>query len=104
MRLLQEIGLSLALLALFVIALLGQALAGWRSDSEERRQHGQPAMPLPAYLASGTPAVYNLLRHHFAGGKLQRGEGWTRRWGWAWARRSAPTTLAEMGPRPGTGA
>jgi hypothetical protein len=54
MRLLRENGLSLALLALFVIALLGQALAGWRSDSEERRQHGQPAMPLPAHLASGT--------------------------------------------------
>jgi hypothetical protein len=54
MRLLRENGLSLALLALFVIALLGQALAGWRSDTEERRQHGEPAVTLPAYLASGT--------------------------------------------------
>jgi len=49
------------------------------------------------------PPIYSPSRHHFADGKLQRGEGWTRRLGWAWARRSAPTTLAQPGPRPGTG-
>ena len=72
-----------------------------------------PAVIEPALAASrlrkvwadlAFPPVYSLLRHHFADGKLQRGEGWTRRLRWAWARRSAPTTLAQTGPGPGTGA
>ncbi len=36
--------------------------------------------------------------------ELQGGERWTRTLGWAWVRRSAPNTLAEADPRPGTGA
>src|SRR4051794_31536104 len=42
----------------------------------------------------GTPPGYGSSRHPFAGRALQGGGGWTRRLGWAWARRSAPTTLA----------
>jgi hypothetical protein len=54
MRRLRENGLSLTLLALFALSMLGQALAGWRSYDEERRQHHEPVVSLPAYLASGS--------------------------------------------------
>src|SRR3954453_17483598 len=46
------------------------------------------------------PPAYGSSRHRFAGRGLQGGEGWTRTLGRAWARRSAPTTLAQAGPRP----
>ena len=46
------------------------------------------------------PPAYGSSRHRFAGRGLQGGGGWTRTLGRAWARRSAPTTLAEAGPRP----
>src|SRR4051812_13082949 len=49
------------------------------------------------------PPAYVPLRHRFAGKRLQGGGGWTRTLGWAWARRSAPATLAETGPRPSRG-
>jgi hypothetical protein len=54
MRLLRENGLSLILLALFALSMLGQALAGWRSYDEERRQHQEPAVTLATYLISGS--------------------------------------------------
>src|SRR4051794_37672674 len=56
---------------------------------------------LEALLAP--PPAYGSLRHRFAGRKLRGGGGWTRTWGWAGARRSAPGTLAETGPRPSRG-
>jgi hypothetical protein len=40
------------------------------------------------------PPGYGSSRHPFAGRALQGGGGWTRWWRWAWARRSAPITLA----------
>ena len=46
------------------------------------------------------PPAYGSSRHRFAGRGLQGGGGWTRTLGRAWTRRSAPTTLAEAGPRP----
>src|SRR5690242_3838199 len=49
------------------------------------------------------PPAYSSLRHRFAGRQLQGGGGWTRLQGWAWARRSAPATPAETGPRPSRG-
>ena len=49
---------------------------------------------------SDLPPAYGSSRHRFAGRGLQGGGGWTRTLGRAWARRSAPTTLAEAGPRP----
>src|SRR4051812_12901108 len=45
-------------------------------------------------LAGHHPPGYGSSRHPFAGRALQGGGGWTRRLGWAWARPSAPTTLA----------
>ena len=53
MHRLRENGLSLTLLALFALSMLGQVLAGWRSYDEERRQHHEPAVTLPAYSVSG---------------------------------------------------
>jgi xanthine dehydrogenase YagS FAD-binding subunit len=46
------------------------------------------------------PPAYGSSRHRFAGRGLQGGAGWTRTLGRAWTRRSAPTTLAQAGPRP----
>ena len=43
-------GLTLAFLALMLLSLAGHALAGWRVDSEERIDHGQPAESLVQYL------------------------------------------------------
>jgi hypothetical protein len=58
------------------------------------------------YLMVAIPPGYGSSRHPFAGRDLQGGGGWTRRLGRAWARRSAPTTLAVNGsavngPMPG---
>jgi hypothetical protein len=53
MRFLRENGLTLALLALFSLAMLGQALAGWRSYDEERGLHGEAVVASPSYLATG---------------------------------------------------
>jgi hypothetical protein len=44
-------GLSLVLAALFVVSLVGQAVAGWRHDNEEKRAHGEPAQSIGEYLA-----------------------------------------------------
>jgi hypothetical protein len=58
---------------------------------------------VPPALFDRPPPAYGSLRHRFAGRKLQGGGGWTRTSGWAWARRSAPATPAETGPRPSRG-
>jgi hypothetical protein len=44
-------GLSVVLLALFVATLVGQGLAGWRHDNQEKRTHGEAAQSLGEYLA-----------------------------------------------------
>lgn len=46
-------GLSLAVLALFALATVGQALTGMAEYNEERTGHGQEALPLAGYLQSG---------------------------------------------------
>jgi uncharacterized membrane protein YbaN (DUF454 family) len=46
-------GLTLALLALFAASIVGHALAGWGAYNEEQRQHGEAAVALAGYLASG---------------------------------------------------
>jgi hypothetical protein len=46
-------GLSLALLALFLASIVGQAFAGWYALGEELAIHGQPAPDLRTYLATG---------------------------------------------------
>ncbi|MCW2245813.1 hypothetical protein M2352_001404 [Azospirillum fermentarium] len=52
-RFLHDNGLSLVLLALFLGAIIAQAVAGWRADVEDLRVHGAPALGFAAYLASG---------------------------------------------------
>ena len=46
-------GLSLVLLAVFVVLIAGQVVAGHAALNEERALNGQPALGLAAYLSSG---------------------------------------------------
>ena len=48
---LRDNGLSLALLILFLISIVGQALAGFAHHNDEQRDHGQPEVTLTAYLS-----------------------------------------------------
>jgi hypothetical protein len=50
---LRDNGLSVTLFALFLIALIGQALTGWSAHAEELRIHALPAIGFGAYLTSG---------------------------------------------------
>jgi len=52
-RILRDNALSLALFALFLISIIGQAIMGWRALAEELRIHGESAMGFLAYLATG---------------------------------------------------
>jgi len=46
-------GLSIVLLALFLLCMVGQIVSGWYAYNEDERAHGQPEITLPAYLATG---------------------------------------------------
>lgn len=46
-------GLSVTVIAIFVVLLIGQTLTGWRSHNEERQQAGGSVLSLPQYLGSG---------------------------------------------------
>lgn len=48
-RFLRDNGLSVTLFVLFLVALVGQALTGWRVHSEELRLHELPA---PAFWST----------------------------------------------------
>ncbi len=50
---LREHGLSLALVALFVAAMVGQTVTGYRVFNDDAREHGQSAVAFTSYLASG---------------------------------------------------
>jgi hypothetical protein len=50
---LRENGLSLVLLALFLLCLLGQSLAGFLDWNEELRRHGRRTLDFVQYLGSG---------------------------------------------------
>lgn len=50
---LRDNGLSIVVLALFLLFLAGQAVAGWQEFNDEQREHGEAAVTLPAYLSSG---------------------------------------------------
>jgi len=52
-RFLRENGLTLVVLALFLLFMAGQVVTGVSQFNEERRAHGEPPLSLPAYLSSG---------------------------------------------------
>lgn len=53
MRFVRENGLTLTLLALFALAIVGQALAGRQSYNEERVLHHEEEVSLTSYLETG---------------------------------------------------
>jgi hypothetical protein len=52
-RLLRDNGLSIALLALFLVSIGGQVIFGWRAFLEEQQEHGLQGVGLGGYLATG---------------------------------------------------
>jgi hypothetical protein len=52
-RFLRDNGLSITLFALFLMSIIGQALAGWRAHIEELRTHGRPLIGFQDYLTTG---------------------------------------------------
>ena len=44
--------LSIVLLMLFLVSLVGHAIAGWKTYNEDQRQHGQTEVAFKAFLAS----------------------------------------------------
>ncbi len=44
--------LSIVLVILFAVSLGGHALSGWMAHNAEQRQHGQPEIPMTAFLTS----------------------------------------------------
>jgi hypothetical protein len=50
---LRDNGLTLVLLAVFLVSLVGQAFTGWGAENEVRSDHGQAPMALAAYLGGG---------------------------------------------------
>jgi hypothetical protein len=52
-RIIRDNGLSLVLIVMFVAALVGQALTGWRSYNQEQQDHNQPEIGLGEYLTTG---------------------------------------------------
>lgn len=53
-RAIRENGLALFFLVLMLIAILGQAIAGYRVEVEELRQHGEPSEGFFEYAVSAT--------------------------------------------------
>jgi hypothetical protein len=49
-KLFKNNGLTIALMALFLVSILGQFYAGWRVENEELARHGEAAIGLGAYL------------------------------------------------------
>jgi hypothetical protein len=48
---LRDNGLSIVVLTLFLVFLVGQALAGWHEFNDEQREHGEPAVSLWQYVS-----------------------------------------------------
>jgi hypothetical protein len=52
-RLWKENSLSIVCIAAFLVLWVGQAVAGWRHDVDERREHGESALSLREYVSGG---------------------------------------------------
>jgi hypothetical protein len=52
-RIWHDYGLSIVLIALFLMTLAGQTLAGWRVFNNDQREHGMSAISLGQYLRTG---------------------------------------------------
>jgi hypothetical protein len=52
-RVLRDNGLSLVMLALFLVFLAGQSIAGYKANNSENEQHKQPSESYVRYLTSG---------------------------------------------------
>ena len=64
-------GLSVTLLVLFVVSLVGQAVAGYRNHANEQHAHDQPAGTFVSYLAS--PAFLEVTMENWESEFLQMG-------------------------------
>jgi hypothetical protein len=53
MKWVRDNGLTLALIALFIVSVVGQGWAGWLAESEEQARHGEAAPQLFQYLGGG---------------------------------------------------
>ena len=53
MKWVRDNGLTLALMALFLLSVIGQAWSGWLADVEEQARHGEAAPALSEYITSG---------------------------------------------------
>jgi uncharacterized protein (DUF486 family) len=52
-RVLRDNGLSITMLALFLIFLVAQSIAGYKADNNDNEEHGQPPESYGEYLTSG---------------------------------------------------
>jgi hypothetical protein len=55
MRWIRDRGLTLVLMAMFLMFLAGQVLVGQAEDNASRREHGEPPLTMSEYLATGHP-------------------------------------------------
>jgi hypothetical protein len=53
-RFLRENSLSIVMFSLFLVFLLSQSLAGWRTANQENQQHDQPTGSYLSYVTSGS--------------------------------------------------
>jgi hypothetical protein len=53
MKWVRDKGLTLALMALFIVSVVGQGWAGWLAETEQQTLHGETAPQLMEYLISG---------------------------------------------------
>ncbi|HEY6710202.1 MAG TPA: DUF6766 family protein, partial [Actinomycetota bacterium] len=52
-RVVRDNGLSIAMFTLFLVFLVFQSIAGYRTNNSENEQHGQPPESYGEYLTSG---------------------------------------------------
>src|SRR5690606_36060068 len=70
-RIWRDNGLTLVLVAMFLVSFVGQAMAGQRVHNEERLKHGEPALSFAGYIA--TPAFMEATAENWESEFLQMG-------------------------------